>query len=76
MKMCRQGSNNLPFSANLFYQSEETHFNKSTINYNRIINRYKKKMTFKKIISSFLTLNVTTVPYSALALRPTQPYRI
>ena len=25
--MCRQGSNNLPSSANLPYQSKETHFN-------------------------------------------------
>ena len=31
MKMCRQGSDNLPFSTNLPYQSE-THFNKYAIN--------------------------------------------
>ena len=55
MKMCRQGSNNLSFSINLFYQSEETHFNNYRVIYlqNRIyrlnVNRQRSDLIIKVI---------------------------
>ena len=41
MKMCRQGSNNLPFLTNLPYQSKGTHFNIPTCSKYNSKNKWK-----------------------------------